>query len=64
MPQDTPNKGQSKVHTITNPATGETREVTQEQWRQDGQALRQQGFTRPDDDLEAEEGTETEDTAS
>jgi hypothetical protein len=39
------NKGQDKVYTVTNPTTGETRTVTQRQWREE--KLGQQGFEKP-----------------
>ena len=48
-------KGQQKMHQIRNSQTGESREVSQEQWRTDGKTLREQGFERVD----AEDGTET-----
>ena len=41
------NKGQDKTYTITNPATGEQREVTQRQWREE--KLGQQGWEKPAD---------------
>jgi hypothetical protein len=51
-----PNKGQSKVHTAkrTNPETGqpETREFTQEEWRNRDKS---EGWTRPEGEDEAEE---------
>jgi hypothetical protein len=47
--------GQQKVHTIKNEATGEEREITQQEWREQGRELRAQGFTRPEDE-EQEEG--------
>lgn len=37
--------GQDKTYDITNPATGETRTVTQREWRE--QKLGQQGFEKP-----------------
>lgn len=49
--------GQQKVHTVSNPETGEEREVTQQEWREQGAELRAQGFTRPEDD-EQDEGVE------
>ena len=47
------NRGQDKVHTITNPATGETRQVTQRQWREE--KLGQQGWQKPADMPEDDE---------
>ena len=41
------NQGQDKVYTVTNPATGESRQVTQREWRE--QKLGQAGFKKPDD---------------
>lgn len=46
MSKDT-NKGQSKTFTITNPATGESREVNQRQWREE--KLGQAGWQKPED---------------
>lgn len=42
-------RGQDKQHTIRNPTTGEERQITQREWREQGKALREQGFQRPDD---------------
>lgn len=51
--------GQQKIHTATrvNPATGETetREFTQEQWRARDKS---EGWTRPEGEDEAAEGSE------
>jgi len=47
--------GQQKLHTITNSATGETQQVTQEDWRIRGRQLRAEGWTRPEDLPEEEE---------
>jgi hypothetical protein len=47
-------KGQQKLHTITNTTTGETKQVTQEDWRLNGKQYRAEGWTRPDDDTEIE----------
>lgn len=41
------NRGQDKTYTVTNPATGEQRTVTQREWRE--QKLGQQGFEKPAD---------------
>jgi hypothetical protein len=45
--------GQLKNHTITrsNPETGEqeSREITQQEWKDNGQALRADGWSRPED---------------
>lgn len=66
MPQDDRGKagqapGLAKTHTITrvNPDTGETetREVSQEEWREQGRQLRAEGWQRPDDD-EADDAPE------
>jgi hypothetical protein len=38
--------GQQKSYNVTNPTTGETRTVTQAEWRE--QKLGQQGFEKPD----------------
>ena len=53
--------GQEKLHTITNAMTGETREVTQRTWREEGDSLRAQGFTRPEDEEAPEAEDETPD---
>ena len=45
-------KGQQKVHTITNATTGETKQITQEDWRLNGAQYRADGWTRPDDEPE------------
>ena len=43
-----PNQGQDeKLHTLTNPATGETRQATQREFKD---SLRAQGFVKQDDD--------------
>lgn len=39
--------GQQKVYTITNPATGETRTVTQQQWREE--KLGKAGWEKPEE---------------
>jgi len=39
------NKGQQKTYVITNPATGETRTVTQQQWREE--KLGKAGWEKP-----------------
>lgn len=44
--------GQEKLHTIKNTATGETKEITQEEWRTNGKQLRAEGWVRVDDDGE------------
>jgi len=55
--------GQQKTHTITNAETGEERQITQQEWRTEGKALREQGFARPEDAEEGEfEDVEDEDT--
>lgn len=40
--------GQSKLHVMTNTATGETRTITQADWKQNRATYLAQGFTRPD----------------
>lgn len=63
MPSDNPNRGgvnapgQSKTYTVTNPTTGETKTVTQREWRE--QKLGQQGFEKPPDLDETEPPTTT-----
>lgn len=46
--------GLDKEHEITrtNPDTGEeeTRTITQREWRDEGRLLREQGWTRPEDE--------------
>ena len=42
------NEGQDKMHTLRNPQTGEEMEVSQIQWKAEGQTLRQLGFERAD----------------
>jgi hypothetical protein len=50
---DNPNRGgtnapgQQKTWTVTNPKTGETRQCTSREWRE--QKLGQQGFLKPPD---------------
>lgn len=55
-------KGLSKTHTIsrTDPNTGEveSRDITQQEWKDSGKALRGEGWSRPED--EAEEPEEPE----
>jgi hypothetical protein len=45
-------RGQSKLHKITrtDPVSGvvEEREVTQQEWREQGQTLKSEGWTRPE----------------
>lgn len=58
-------KGQQKTYDVTNPTTGETRTVTQAQWRE--QKLGQQGFEKPadlDESAESGSGVESTDTGS
>jgi len=52
--------GQQRSHQILNPDTGETRTVTQEQWRENGKALKAEGFVRVDEDGNVVEETEAE----
>ena len=47
--------GQDKTHTITNPTTGESRMITQREWREQGRDLRDQGFVRDDGVTDDEE---------
>lgn len=42
--------GLQKEHEIFNAQTGETRTVTQQEWMDNGQQLRAEGFDRADDD--------------
>lgn len=46
--------GLQKTHTLsrTNPETGEveTRDVTQQEWKNEGKALRSEGWARPEDE--------------
>lgn len=53
--------GQQKLHTIINLTTGETRQITQADWKLNRKLYQSQGFTRPDDD-EIDETPETPDT--
>jgi len=41
--------GQSQLHTIKNTNTGETKQITQEEWRTDGKQLKAEGWVRVDD---------------
>jgi hypothetical protein len=50
MKGENPGQGQSKLHKIRNESTGEEREVTQTEWREQGKSLREQGFVRVDED--------------
>jgi hypothetical protein len=50
-------QGQQKLHTITNGQTGETREISQEEWRTQGAQLRAEGWTRPEEATETETGS-------
>ncbi len=51
-----PNQGQDeKTYTFVNPATGETREATQREFRE---TLRDQGFVKQEDAAEVEPTTE------
>ena len=52
--------GQQKMHTLTN-AQGETRQVTQAEWRQNRQQLQSEGWYRPGEDDAAEDDGETTD---
>lgn len=49
-------RGQAKEHEIRNAETGESRMVSQQEWRTNGKALREAGFERVD----APEETATE----
>lgn len=50
-------QGQQKLHTIVNATTGESRQISQSEWRATRTTLRQSGWYRPDDDeVEAAEG--------
>lgn len=42
------NQGQSKLHEVRNPTTGETRQVTQEEWRNRRGDSSLDGFERVD----------------
>jgi hypothetical protein len=44
------NQGQQKLHTVTNPATGESRQITQEQWRNRKTDASLEGFERVDEE--------------
>lgn len=48
----------SQKYTSVNRETGETREVTGEEWAKDGRALREQGWSRPEQlhDVSEQEG--------
>jgi hypothetical protein len=50
-------RGQQKMHPVQNPTTGETREITQEQWRNRKDDPSLEGFERVDAD---ESGDDTE----
>lgn len=54
--------GQQKMYTVTNPTTGESRVVTQAQWREE--KLGKQGFEKPDDLDEPEPEPEPSDSGS
>jgi hypothetical protein len=53
-----PGQQQVSQMTRTNPQTGETetQDITNEQWRMDGQRLRAEGWSRPEDTTEGPEG--------
>ena len=58
------NKGQQKTHTMTNPTTGESREITQADWREHHKEYEAEGFVRPEDveetsDSDSGSGSET-----
>jgi len=42
--------GQQQMHTIQNTNTGETKQITQEEWRTNGDQLKADGWVRVDDD--------------
>jgi len=46
--------GQQKPARITNATTGETKVITNEEWRTNGKQLRAEGWTRVDDEGETE----------
>lgn len=50
-------KGQDKTYTVTLPQTGETREVTQAQWR--GEQLAKLGWMKPEEMPDEEETDES-----
>lgn len=52
MANDKVPAGQKKLHGITNATTGEKRQITQEDWKVNGAALRAEGFTRDEDETE------------
>lgn len=52
MANDKSAPGQQKLHGITNATTGEKRQITQEDWKLNGKALRAEGFTRDEEDTE------------
>lgn len=49
-PQSTQNRGQQKLHDVRNAQTGETRQITQEQWRNRSSDPSLAGFERVDGD--------------
>jgi hypothetical protein len=53
-------KGRDKTHTLTNPETGETMDVSQRDWINNKAEYQSQGFQRDDGD-EQEEDEEDED---
>jgi hypothetical protein len=48
-------KGLDKEHEITNTETGEKRQITQREWKDQGQQLRSEGWARAEDEVEEEE---------
>lgn len=42
------NKGQDKMHVMTNPATGEVRTITQADWKTNREQYLAGGFSRPE----------------
>lgn len=44
--------GQQKLHTIRNTNTGETKQITQEEWKENHKQLQEEGWVRVDEDAE------------
>jgi hypothetical protein len=56
--QEQGGQGLDKEHEITNAETGEKRNITQREWKDQGKDLRSQGWARAGDEQDGEEVTD------
>jgi hypothetical protein len=57
-------RGLDKEHEITNTETGEKRQITQRDWKDQGKELRSQGWARAEDDQDADDVDPDADTGT